>query len=83
MKAKLAGKPGVRPIQTLEDLLWERAGHYAFFAEAYHWTQQQTLRENEQWYLDRLPGVRAVIEEIREQQQQEKDAAAKRKSEGF
>lgn len=64
----------------MEDELWDATGFFGYFAEAYGWTQRQTLRENEQWFLDRLPGFRAVVDEIRADKQREDDQAAQRKA---
>jgi hypothetical protein len=45
----------------------ERTAFYAFFAERYHWTYAQTMAENPDWYLSRLPAVAAIFDEVRDE----------------
>jgi hypothetical protein len=46
-----------------EDAVWERTAYYGFFAERYHWTQQQ-VDAQDWWYTGRLPGFASVVDEI-------------------
>jgi len=43
----------------------EATAAYGFFADRYGWTFRQTLDENPEWYLERLPAYAAVLDEVR------------------
>lgn len=60
---------GVRPAVSREDYLYERAGHYYFFAKTFGWTDQQVdaLRP---WLRQRLPEVHAISEKIAEERRE-------------
>ena len=51
-----------------EDELMEWTAHFAFFAERYHWTYGQTMAENPEWYLQRLPAAAGIFDEVRDEQ---------------
>ncbi|HCT79273.1 MAG TPA: hypothetical protein DGT23_22470 [Micromonosporaceae bacterium] len=60
--------------------MWEETGYYGFFTEQYGWTFEQARCENPQWYLDRLPGLHSIIEEIKADAERERNEAEKRQA---
>lgn len=64
----MTGDPGTRKAITLEDQLYEDALPYFFFLERWH-MHPNDVDECPQWLVDRLPGVAAIVDEIREDEQ--------------
>lgn len=65
VKALLSGFT-VRERVSHEDELWERTAHYGLLAERTGWTIEQ-IETQPHWYITRLPGFFAVLDEIREE----------------
>jgi len=43
----------------------EQAAYFYFFADRFGWTQRQTLQQNQDWLLQRLPAVAALVDELK------------------
>lgn len=58
---------GVRPAETVEDLLWELAAHADYFFRRYGWDWWQLKRQPD-WLLSRLKGVGEILNELQQEQ---------------
>lgn len=67
---------GVRPIETREDWLYDRAGRYYWFFTTFPGWTKSIVDELPPWLRDRLPDVHKIVKKIEQERQEAADREA-------